>query len=129
MEIFRVILSCSSRVLAGLSCLALLAGCSTVENLFAGDKVDYRSSSSTRTTGLEVPPDLTQLSKESRYQQPNGSISASTFQAAAMAAPTTPIVPVVAPQSMGAFRIERLGNERWLSTTASISSRIAPMPA
>jgi outer membrane protein assembly factor BamC len=121
MEIFRVILSRSSRVLlASLSCLALLAGCSTIENLFAGDKVDYRSSSATRTTGLEVPPDLTQLSKESRYQQPNGSISASTFQAAGTtgtATPTTPVVPVVAPQAVGAFRIERLGNERWLSTT------------
>jgi outer membrane protein assembly factor BamC len=116
MEIFRVILSYSSRVVAGLSCLAVFAGCSTVENFFSGDKVDYRSSSTTRTTGLEVPPDLTQLSRESRYQQPNGSISASTFQTAA-SAPATPIVPVVAPQSVGAFRIERLGNERWLSTT------------
>jgi outer membrane protein assembly factor BamC len=83
----------------------------------SGDKVDYRSSSSTRTTGLEVPPDLTQLSKESRYQQPNGSVSASTFQAAAAAGPVTPVVPVVAPQSVGAFHLERLGNERWLSTT------------
>jgi len=118
MEILRVILPCSSRVLAGLSCLALLAGCSSVD--LSGEKVDYRSSTS-RTNSLEVPPDLTQLTRESRYQQPNnsGSVSASTFQAAAAAgpAPTASIVPVVAPQSVGAFKIERLGNERWLSTT------------
>ncbi|MGZ5268831.1 MAG: outer membrane protein assembly factor BamC, partial [Caldimonas sp.] len=58
-------------VLAGLTCRLALAGCSTVENFLAGDKVDYRSSS-TRTSGLEVPPDLTQLAKESRYQAPSG---------------------------------------------------------
>jgi outer membrane protein assembly factor BamC len=70
--------------------------------------------------GLEVPPDLTQLSKETRYQQPpNGTISASTFQtqttaAAAASAPAT--IQVIAPQSVGDFKIERLGNDRWLST-------------
>ncbi len=99
-----------------LSCLAFVGGCSTVENLLSGDKVDYRSTSTTRTAGLEVPPDLTQLTRESRYQQPNGAISASTFQSATTA-PAAAIVPVVAPQSMGAFRVERQGNERWLSTT------------
>ena len=88
--------------------------------MLAGDKVDYRSTSAARSSGLEVPPDLTQLSRESRYQQPSGTISASTYQAAA----STPVasavlVPVVAPQSVGAFRLERLGNERWLSTTLS----------
>jgi outer membrane protein assembly factor BamC len=122
METFRVTLALSSRLVAGLSCLALVAGCSTVDNLLSGDKVDYKSTSTTRSSTLEVPPDLTQLSKESRYQQPNGSVSASTFQAAttAAAAPSaTPTVATVAPQSIGAFRIERLGNERWLSTTLS----------
>lgn len=120
METFRVTFSPSSRIVAGLTCLGLIAGCSTVENLLSGDKVDYKSTSATRTNSLEVPPDLTQLSRESRYQQPNGSISASTFQAAtsaSAAATTTPVVATVAPQAVGAYKIERLGNERWLSTT------------
>ncbi len=108
-------LSSFSRFAAALSCLALVGGCSTVENLFSGDKVDYRSSSPSRTAGLEVPPDLTQLSRESRYQQPNGAISASTFRSAT-AASAPAVVPVVAPQAVGAIKIERLGNERWLST-------------
>ena len=115
-------LALSSRLAAGLACLALVAGCSTVENLLSGDKVDYKSTSTNRSSGLEVPPDLTQLSRESRYQQPNGSISASAFQATpttAAATSTTPVAATVAPQSVGAFRIERLGNERWLSTTLS----------
>lgn len=107
--------SSSSRFAAVLSCLAFIGGCSSVENLLSGDKVDYRSSSSTRTTGLEVPPDLTQLQRESRFQQPNGAISASTFQSAT-AASAPAAVQVVAPQAVGAFKIERLGNERWLST-------------
>ena len=114
-------LSRLSRFATVVSCLVALAACSSVENMLAGDKVDYRSTSTARTSGLEVPPDLTQLSRESRYQQPSGTISASTYQAAA----SSPggcgrrSVPVVAPQSVGAFRLERLGNERWLSTTLS----------
>jgi outer membrane protein assembly factor BamC len=116
MENSRVTLSPFSRVAAVLSCLALVAGCSTVENLLSGDKIDYRSTSTTRAASLEVPPDLTQLSRESRYQQSSGVISASSFQAAA-SAPGAAIVPVVAPQSAGAFKIERQGNDRWLSTS------------
>ena len=97
--------------------LASLAGCSTVGDFFAGDKVDYRQTSATRANGLEIPPDLTQLARESRYTQPSGTVSASTFQAVGTAGSTASIVPVVAPQAVGAFKMERLGNERWLSTT------------
>ncbi|HEY9239947.1 MAG TPA: hypothetical protein VIP10_13980, partial [Burkholderiaceae bacterium] len=58
-----------------------LGGCSTLENLMAGDKIDYRTNSSARTTGLEVPPDLTQLTRDSRYQQPQGgAVSAAAYQ-------------------------------------------------
>src|SRR4051812_23341126 len=103
METSRVTLSLSLRVAAVLSCLALVAGCSSVGDFFAGEKIDYRSTSTTRMSGLEVPPDLTQLSKESRYQQSNGAISASTFQSAS-SAPVPTMVPVIAPQTVGAFK-------------------------
>jgi outer membrane protein assembly factor BamC len=95
-----------------------LTGCSTVENVLAGDKVDYRSTG-TRTSSLEVPPDLTQLAKDSRYQQPSGTVSASSFQANApvAAANATPAPSTVAPQALGALRLERLGSDRWLSST------------
>ena len=110
-------LTSRAAALAGVACLFALAGCTTIENFLTGEKVDYRSTT-TRTTGLEVPPDLTQLSKESRYQAPSGTVSASTFQTAvATAAPVAPVTPVIAPQALGSFRIERLGNERWLSTS------------
>ena len=51
--------------LAGLASVSALSGCSSVEGMFTGDKIDYRSSS-TRGTGLDVPPDLTQLTKDTR---------------------------------------------------------------
>lgn len=104
--------------LVALGALTSLAGCSTVENLLSGDKVDYRSSSAARASGLEIPPDLTQLARESRYTQPSGTVSASTFQTlGTTTSATTNLAPVVAPQAVGAFKLERLGNERWLSTT------------
>jgi outer membrane protein assembly factor BamC len=121
METCRVTLPLTSRAaaLAGMACLLALAGCSSIENFLTGEKVDYRSTT-TRSTSLEVPPDLTQLAKESRYQPPSsGSVSASTFQTAVATPAVAPAAAAVAPQSLGSFRIERLGNERWLSTTLS----------
>jgi len=95
---------------------AALAGCSTFENFVAGDKVDYKSAG-TRTAGLEVPPDLTQLARDPRYQ-PNssGSVSAAVYQSAASAPAAVATTQGVAPQSIGDMRIERQGNLRWLST-------------
>jgi len=120
METSRVTLSLSFRLATLLSCAALLAACSTINDTLAGDKVDYKSTSTTRTSSLEVPPDLSQLTRESRYQQPNGAVRASAFQtatAAAAAASAPAATQVVAPQQVGDFKIERQGNQRWLTTT------------
>jgi outer membrane protein assembly factor BamC len=95
-----------------------LAGCASVENFISGDKVDYRSAG-TKTAGLEVPPDLTQLSRDTRYQQSGGAVSAAAFQAGT-AAPQAPQASTsVAPQQLGEVRVERLGNQRWLATPMS----------
>jgi len=64
METSRVTLSPSSRFAAVLSCLAVVGGCSSINEVLSGDKVDYRSTSAARTAPLEVPPDLSQLSRE-----------------------------------------------------------------
>ncbi len=87
-------------------------GCSTVENFLGGDKVDYRSGAS-KTAALDVPPDLTQLARDSRFQVQGGSVSASG-QAVAAAAPAAAAA-VVAPGTLGAMKIERDGNQRWLN--------------
>ena len=95
-----------------------LAGCSTIENLVGGDKVDYRSTAANKTDGLEVPPDLTQLARDSRYQQPaSGTVSAAAFQSGtAGPAPRPEAAAGVAPQAIGDLHIERDGNTRWLHT-------------
>ncbi len=95
-----------------------LGGCSSLEGLMAGDKIDYRSGG-TKTAGLEVPPDLTQLTRDSRYQQTQGSaVSAAAYQSGTpVAAATTVQSVVVATPAVGEMRIERLGNERWLRTS------------
>ena len=93
--------------------LSLLAGCSSVGDFFSGDRVDYRSSAR-RTDTLEVPPDLTQLSREGRYQaQATGPISASAYTAQ----PAAATVAAIAPLTIGDLRIERAGSQRWLVTT------------
>lgn len=97
-----------------------MTGCSTIGDLFSGDKVDYRSVSKTPVRTLEVPPDLTQLAKDSRYQVPGGVVSAS---AAAAPRPSPSAAPAaastIAPQAVGGLRIERSGDKRWL---------VAPLP-
>ena len=99
---------------AGLVLMNGLAGCSSVENFVGGDKVDYRTTG-TKTVGLDVPPDLTQLSRDSRYQSQGGSISASTIQAGAALPVAAPSAATVAVKSVGDVRIEREGGQRWLS--------------
>ena len=91
-----------------------LAGCSSLDNMISGDKLDYRSQAS-KTQSLDIPPDLTQLAREGRYQPQAGVVSASTLRqgGTAQAAP----VAVVAPTAVGAMRIERQGNTRWLVTS------------
>lgn len=93
-----------------------LSGCQSLNDMMGGDKVDYRGGAKTGKT-LEVPPDLTQLSTDNRYQPSalRGAVSASEFSAAtaapaAGAAATT----TVAPNAVGDTRIERLGTQRYL---------------
>jgi outer membrane protein assembly factor BamC len=97
----------------------LIGGCSSLDNLISGDKIDYRTSGGAKSAGLEVPPDLTQLTRDSRYQMTQGSaVSAAAYQAGTqVAAPSTAPVATIAAQSVGEMKIERLGNERWLRTS------------
>ena len=84
-----------------------LAACSTIEE---GSKIDYRSA--TKAPTLEVPPDLTQLARDSRYALPGtGSVSANAQQAGT-SSPASPST--TAATAFGDVRIERAGNQRWL---------------
>ncbi len=92
-----------------LAATMLLTSCSSVGNLLAGDKIDYKSSGKAGPS-LDVPPDLTQLSRETRYVVPGSAITASAYQ---LGSGSSQIVPVAA-TSVGDVRIERAGNQRWL---------------
>ena len=102
--------------LALLGTTALLAACTTTgDGLFSGEKVNYRSAA-IKAQPLEVPPDLTQLARESRYQPQGGVISAAAAGAApsAQAASAAGAAPVVALNSLADMRVQRDGNRRWL---------------
>ena len=100
-----------------LVCALVFTGCSSVENLVAGDKIDYRSAK-TRTVGLEVPPDLTQIARDPRGAAGGSSVSASSYQAASLAVPNAnaAIAEQAAQAAAAGLRIERSGKERWLVT-------------
>lgn len=81
-----------------------LAACSALES----DKIDYKSAGKAPT--LEVPPDLTQLSRDNRYAVPGGAVTANAYQAGLANAPSLP----TAVGSVGDVRMERAGTQRWL---------------
>ncbi|CAN7583162.1 MULTISPECIES: outer membrane protein assembly factor BamC [unclassified Acidovorax] len=83
-----------------------LSACAALE----GDKIDYKSA--TKGSTLEVPPDLTQLSRDSRYAVPGGAVSAAAMQAGQAAQPSG--TANAAALQLGDVRIERDGNQRWL---------------
>lgn len=87
-----------------------LGGCSSLETMMSGDKIDYRSQAG-KTSPLEVPPDLTPLVRDGRYLPQSGSVSASTLQQGA-ARPTNG--QSVALTQAGDVRVERAGTQRWL---------------
>ena len=95
--------------------LGLLAGCSSMQDLVQGERIQYKSEAK-QLPRLEIPPDLTAPSRDDRYAVPDigthGSATLSTYNAergGAVRAGSTEILPNVAK-----VRIERAGSERWL---------------
>jgi len=83
----------------------VLGGCGITET----GKIDYKSGQ--KTTPLVIPPDLTQLSKETRYAVVNGSVSASNAQAAPDVSQSAIELGTA---GISGIRMERQGNQRWL---------------
>ncbi len=98
-----------------------LTGCSSITSTFESNRLDYKSAAKS-TVSLEVPPDLTQLQRESRYTLPvvnNGVVNASAYGAqqgeragSVVAAPL--VVANVQTKESDVIRVEREGNQRWL---------------
>ncbi|MBL8387730.1 MAG: outer membrane protein assembly factor BamC [Hydrogenophaga sp.] len=107
----------ASRV-AAVSLAAMLAsGCSVLQE----DKIDYHSAR--QVNALEVPPDLTQLSRDSRYQVPGSTVTASGYQTAQTTAGSS----TTATTKVGDVRIERSGSQRWLVVDRPADKLWAPV--
>ncbi|MBL8435352.1 MAG: outer membrane protein assembly factor BamC, partial [Zoogloea sp.] len=105
-----------------------LAGCSG--SLLESKKIDYKSAAATAALpSLEVPPDLTTPTADSRYAvpdvSPRGSATFSAYSAerggqpAATAGPAAAKPVAVVPQSADKMRVERSGSQRWLVVQGS----------
>jgi outer membrane protein assembly factor BamC len=111
--------------LATLALALALAGCSSTDGLF-GSKVDYKAGAA-KTAPLEVPPDLSQLAKDSRFQPQGGVISAAASAGPRNTAVTAaPGAPSVAVSQRGDLRIERQGQTRWLVVPGATPEQLWP---
>lgn len=104
------------RLLPLMAC-ASLAACTWNSSSLVGSNVDYRSQG-TQNAPIDVPPDLSQLSA-TRYQTTDGVVSASSVQTTQAAKPSSTAVSgtQIAERMDGQVRIERDGNQRWISTS------------
>ena len=105
----------------------MLGGCTVIGDWFSHGETDYKGAAK-RTQPLEVPPDLTQLQKDSRYLPQGGVVTASDLSkpadgASAVAATPVqagvapaPATPEVALAAAGNLRLEHNGDQRWLTT-------------
>ena len=114
----------SARQLTPLLCVAtlicFLSGCSALEE----SKIDYKRATQART--LEVPPDLTQLRRDSRYQV-SASNSASGMAAASGSMGRSANDAGTATNQAGTARIERSGSQRFLIVQRNADSVWEPL--
>ena len=114
----------SARQLTPLACVAtlicFLSGCSALED----SKIDYKLA--TQATTLEVPPDLTQLKRDSRYQV-SGSNSASGMATASGSMGRSASDAGTATNQAGNARIERSGSQRFLIVQRNADSVWEPL--
>lgn len=97
---------------AALASAMLATGCSSVSSALSGDKIDYRSSGA-QSVRLDVPPDLSQLPGQQRYNQATPAIvSASSLARQNPQAEAAPVA--ISPAERGGIKLERQGQMRWL---------------
>ena len=105
--------------------VTVLAGCSYTGNLLTPERVDYKSASKKESAAptLDVPPDLSQISRDNRYSIPDGkagTLTASGFNAnkdqptATLSSAVKATTPTIAVNALEGMRIERDGSQRWL---------------
>ena len=103
-----------NRLAVATTTLVLLSACSSIMD---GDKVNYKTEGGTKVVPLDIPPDLTQLTRDTRYAVPGGSVTASS-----MGIRPSPTVATTAAKQVNDVRIERDGKQRWLVVNRSAES-------
>jgi len=96
-------------VLAG---VLLLGGCSSISDWAEGDKTQYKSSGT--LPPLEVPPDLTAPSRDSRYAVPEAQKSATLSGYQQESRDKKPGTGTLVLPDVDHMRVERAGAQRWL---------------
>lgn len=98
----------------------VFVGCSSVNQLLGKEEsIDYKSAAKPTVAKLEVPPDLTQLPTDNRFQVPGQATapapSTTTFSSYSSAKPEQTVATNtnVLPQRSD-MRVERNGDQRWL---------------
>ena len=100
-----------TRLSVALSLLSLVSACGS---LIDSDKVNYKTEGAAKAVTLDIPPDLTQLTRDTRYSVPGGSVTASSMDTR-----PTAVVASTAAKQVNEARIERDGQQRWLVVNRS----------
>ena len=100
------------RVCLSLSVIVLLGACGSFMD---NDKVNYKTDGVAKIVPLDIPPDLTQLNRDTRYAVPGGVITASGMGNR----PSQTSIATTAPKQVNDVRIERDGKQRWLVVNRS----------
>lgn len=96
---------------------ASVSACSVLEE----DKIDYKSAA--KGPSLEVPPDLTQLRKDSRFAMESASVTALDFQSAGNRVADAG----TAANVLGNAKLERQGSQRWLVVNMPVDKVWEPL--
>lgn len=102
-----------SPLILAMICAGTLTACGSLESVVNGEKIDYKSVGDQPVSSLEVPPDLTQIRRDSRYTLPSvGTTTATEFEKDK----TKPTVQTaaIAANKLDGMKIERSGTQRWV---------------
>ena len=96
--------------------VALMSGCGILPD---SKKIDYKSTKTQTTPRLEVPPDLSQVTKDDRFKVPEiqGRSKATYSEYKADRTPEAQIKNSVVLPTIDKVKIERSGTQRWLVVT------------
>ncbi|MFZ6753071.1 outer membrane protein assembly factor BamC [Undibacterium sp. Dicai25W] len=112
----------------GAVALVGLSGCSSISNLVEPNKIDYKSAGKATTVSLEVPPDLTQIRRDSRFAIPEANKSTATASGYNLEKGDKATVSsaVIAPNQVKDMRIVRDGNQRYLVIKSASTEALWP---